>query len=65
MEGNFLSRYNNKIETWEKSIRDDPKNKSMYESEMSEYIIKWMPYVDMYTDDLKKEEDTDNICNCK
>ena len=65
MEGNFLSRYNNKIETWEKSIRDDPKNKSMYESEMSEYIIKCIPYLEMYTDDLKKEVNTDNIFNCK
>ena len=37
MEGNFLSRYNNKIKTWEELIRNDPLNKSMYESEMSDY----------------------------
>ena len=47
MEGNFLSRYNNKIETWDKSIREDPINKSKYESEMSEYIIQCMPYLEM------------------
>ena len=28
----ILSRYNNKIETWENSIRDDPINKSKYET---------------------------------
>ena len=65
MEGNFLSRYNNKIETWDKSIREDPINKSKYESEMSEYIIQCMPYLEMYTDDLKKEVNTDNVFNCK
>jgi len=65
MEGNFLSRYNNKIETWDKSIREDPINKSKYESEMSEYIIQCMPYLEMYTYDLKKEVNTDNVFNCK
>jgi len=65
MEGNFLSRYNNKIETKDKSIREDPINKSKYESEMSEYIIQCMPYLEMYTDDLKKEVNTDNVFNCK
>ena len=65
MEGNFLSRYNNKIETWDKSIREDPINKSKYESEMSEYIIQCMPYLEMYTDELKKEVNTDNVFNCK
>src|SRR6056300_987827 len=65
MEGNFLSRYTNKIEMWEKSIREDPKNKSKYETEMSEYIIQCMPYLELYTDELKKEVSTDNIFNCK
>jgi hypothetical protein len=65
MEGNFLSRYNNKIEIWDKSIREDPINKSKYESEMSEYIIQCMPYLEMYTDELKKEVNTDNVFNCK
>ena len=65
MEGNFLSRYNNKIETWDKSIREDPINKSKYESEMSEYIVQCVPYLEMYTDELKKEVSTDNVFNCK
>ena len=65
MEGNFLSRYNNKIETWDKSIREDPINKSKYESEMANYIIQCMPYLEMYTDELKKEVSTNNVFKCK
>ncbi len=65
MEGNFLSRYNNKIETWDKSIREDPINKSRYESEMANYIIQCMPYLELYTDELKKEVSTNNVFKCK
>ncbi|QOR60595.1 hypothetical protein [Bathycoccus sp. RCC716 virus 3] len=65
MEGNFLSRYNNKIATWKKKIEDDPGNKSIYETEMSEYIMKCLPYMNQYVDDNKKEVSTDNIFNCK
>ena len=43
MEGNFLSRYHNKIEKWNNSIENDPKNKDIYEREMAEYIINSMP----------------------
>ena len=50
MEGNFLSRFNNKIEVWKTYIQEDPKNKNKYESEMSDYIIKCMPYMKQYTD---------------
>ena len=32
MEGNFLSRYNNKINSWKESIEKDPGNKNEYES---------------------------------
>jgi len=65
MEGNFLSRYNNKIKTWEKLIEDDPSNKSMYEYEMSNYIIQCMPYMKQYTDDIELEVSVDNIFKCK
>ena len=34
MEGNFLSRYNNKIDAWKDSIDQDPCNKSEYEREI-------------------------------
>ena len=65
MEGNFLSRYNNKVETWDKSIREDPINKSKYESEMAHYIIQCMPYLELDTDELKKEVSTNNVFKCK
>ena len=32
MEGNFLSRYNKRIDEWMDKIESDPKNKSEYES---------------------------------
>jgi len=65
MEGNFLSRYNNKIGEWREMIHKDPGNKKKYESEMSDYIIKCMPYMTQHTDDIGEETNTDNIFNVK
>ena len=70
MEGNFLSRYYNKIEKWNNSIENDPKNKDIYEREMSEYIINCMPYMNRYIEDTNQEDEdrevtTDNVFNCK
>jgi hypothetical protein len=65
MEGNFLSRYNNKIDAWKDSIDQDPRNKSEYEREMSDYIIKCMPYMKQYTEEIDTKVSTDNIFNCK
>ena len=65
MEGNFLSRYNNKIENWNNLIESDPMNKSMYEAEMSDYIIRCMPYMNQYTDETEEKTNTDNVFNVK
>lgn len=65
MEGNFLSRYNNKIEEWNENIKKDPDNKRKYESEMAEYIMKCMPYMNQYVDESKEISTTDNIFNAK
>lgn len=65
MEGNFLSRYNNKIGEWRELIDEDPGNRKKYESEMSDYIIKCMPYMTQYTDDVGEETNTDNVFNVK
>jgi hypothetical protein len=65
MEGNFLSRYNNKIAEWRELIDKEPEKKKKYESEMSEYIIKCMPYMTQYTDDVGEETNTDNVFNVK
>jgi ribosomal protein S27E len=65
MEGNFLSRYNNKIGEWREMIHKDPGNRKKYESEMSDYIIKCMPYMTQHTDDIGEETNTDNIFNVK
>lgn len=65
MEGNFLSRYNSRINEWIVKIDNDPDNKSLYESEMSEYIMQCMPYLKQYTEEVDVEVNTDNIFNCK
>ena len=65
MEGNFLSRYNNKIQQWSELIKTDSSNKRKYESEMSNYIIKCMPYMNQHTDDGGDEINTNNIFNVK
>ena len=65
MEGNFLSRYNNRIKEWKDLIEKDPQNRRQYEFEMSDYIIKCMPYMNQYTDETSEKSNTDNIFNVK
>lgn len=65
MEGNFLSRYNNKLESWKQQIQTDPQNKNTYEADMSDYIIKCMSYMNRYTDTTEETTDTDNVFNVK
>lgn len=65
MEGNFLSRYNNKIEEIEKKILTDPLNKTSYESEMADYIIKCMPYMSRHAEEQDETVSRDNVFNCK
>jgi hypothetical protein len=65
MEGNFLSRYNNRIEEINDLIKEDPKNKSKYESDMAEYIIQCMPYMNQYTDESEQKTNTNNVFNVK
>src|SRR6056300_1778942 len=63
MEGNFLSRYKNKLDSWSRLIEEEPHNKSRYESEMSDYIIQCMPYMNRYVEDAEEETNTDNVFN--
>jgi len=65
MEGNFLSRYNNKIDYWNTLIETDPSNKKRYESEMSDYMIQCMPYMNQYTDDTEEETNRNNVFQVK
>jgi len=65
MEGNFLSRYNNKIDAWKQLIDEEPSKRGECEQDMSDYIIKCMPYMKQYTEDVDIEVSTDNVFNCK
>jgi len=56
MEGNFLSRYNNKIIDWEELIKKDPTNKQKHEYEMSQYILGCIPYIKQYAFNTDENE---------
>ncbi len=64
MEGNFLSRYNNTIHDWTERIKNDPANKKAHESDMAEYIIQCLPYMNQHTEE-SDTTNTDNIFNVK
>lgn len=61
MEGNFLSRYENKIQEWETLIEQDPENREQYESEMCEYMIKCMPFIQEYHKESTEKVSSKNI----
>ena len=66
MEGNFLSRYNNKLQEYKDLIVKEPHNKRRIEGEMSEYIIKCMPYLNEYSaSEGAEKSNTDNVFNVK
>ena len=54
------------MDEWMSKIDDDPCNKNIYQSELSDYIAKCMPYIQQYmTEDTNIEVSTDNAFNCK
>ena len=61
MEGNFLSRYENKIQEWETLIENDPDNRDQYESEMCDYMIKCMPFIKEYHAETTEKVSSKNI----
>ena len=65
MEGNFLSRYNNKLEEWSKQIASDPVNTKKYQSEMADYLIKCRPFLKLHVHDTDDNTNTDNVFNVK
>lgn len=65
MEGNFLSRYNNKLEEWTNQIKSDPANTKKYHSEMAEYLIKCRPFLNLHVYDTDDKSNTDNVFNVK
>ena len=63
MEGNFLSRYNNKIEEWTKLIEKEPEKRKIHEREMSDYMIKCMPFIERHMSESAETTHTDNVFN--
>jgi hypothetical protein len=65
MERNFLSRYENKIEEWERLMVRDPGNSSKYECEMNEYILTCIPFIEQYMDKNMTNQEVANVFSCK
>lgn len=67
MEGNFLSRYNNKISEFESLIADScsTPDRRRAEEEMAMYIIQCLPFMEKYTEEATEETNRDNIFNAK
>ena len=63
MEGNFLSRYNNKLEEWTKLIENEPEKRKIHEREMSDYMIKCMPFIERHMSESAETTHTDNVFN--
>jgi hypothetical protein len=63
MEGNFLSRYNNKIDEWTKLIEKEPDKRKIHEREMSDYMIKCMPFIERHMSESAETTHTDNVFN--
>jgi hypothetical protein len=53
------------LEEWSNLIKQDPGNTNKYQSEMAEYIMKCMPYMNQHTDETEEISNTDNIFNVK
>jgi hypothetical protein len=65
MEGNFLSRYENKINDWHRLIETDPDNKDTYEADMCDYMVRCLPFIEEYMKDYStKSVITKNAFKC-
>ena len=53
MDGNFISRYESKIDEWEKLIEEDPENTEKYRNEMNDYMFQCLPFIKRYNDDTE------------
>ena len=66
IEGNFLSRFSNRMDVFKTSLDQD---KKQAESDMADYLIKCLPYLDAYAeadDDVDDQQtNTDNVFNVK
>ena len=65
MEGNFVSRYDNKIITWENLMKTDYQNRHLHEKEMYDYILECMPFIDEYREKVSTKHEVDSVFNCK
>jgi len=48
MDGNFLGRYETKVQEWENLIKSDPGNADQYHDEMYAYMAECVPYIEKF-----------------
>ncbi len=65
MEGNFLSRYENKVQEFERLIESDPENREQHEQDLYDYMIDCMPFIKEYQNDAATTTTKSNVFNVK
>ena len=65
MEGNFLSRYENRVQEFEKLIESDPVNRERHEQDLYEYMIDCMPFIKEYQNEAATTTTKSTIFNVK
>ena len=63
MDGNFISRYEAKIDEFEQLILDNPDKADYYRNEMNDYMFKCMPFIQQYNDDTQVVTNNNSIFN--
>ena len=61
MDGNFLGRYETKIQEWETMIQNDPDNEDRYQDEMYTYMAACVPYIQMFTSESSDRHTIDTV----
>lgn len=63
MDGNFISRYEAKIDEFEQLISDDPIHAGKYKNEMNQYMFECIPFIQEYNDETQVVTNNNSIFN--
>jgi hypothetical protein len=61
MDGNFLGRYETKIQEWETLIETDPANEDQYRDDMYTYMAACVPYIEKFTSESSDRHTIDTV----
>ena len=63
MDGNFLGRYETKIQEWEKLVQEDPGREHEYLAEMYDYMAACVPYIEKFSGENFERHTIDTVFN--